>query len=77
MLSGLAPWIVYWMLVGNVASWIAASVALAVAVAAAVIGRIGGHAARPLEAAAVVTFAVLTLLSVTVDPEPWTAGRRH
>ncbi|MEN4479595.1 hypothetical protein [Mycolicibacterium cosmeticum] len=68
MLSGFAPWIVYWVLVGNVASWIAASVALAVALAAAVIGHRGDRAARPLEAAAVATFAVLTLLSVTVHP---------
>lgn len=68
MLSGFAPWIVYWVLVGNVASWIAAGVALAVAVAAAVITRVRGTTVRSLEAAAVLTFAVLTLLSRTAGP---------
>ncbi|QZA20335.1 hypothetical protein K3U93_19575 [Mycobacterium malmoense] len=40
MVFGLAPWIVYWVLVGNVPFTTAALVALAIAVAAFVIERV-------------------------------------
>ncbi|CDO10881.1 hypothetical protein [Mycolicibacterium cosmeticum] len=66
MLSGFSPWIVYWLLVGHVAPWIAAGLALVVALSAVVIARVRGAAVRLFEAAAVLTFAVLVLLSLTV-----------
>ena len=42
ILLGFAPWIVYWVLVGNVPFHTAVLVALAVAVLSFVIGRIKG-----------------------------------
>lgn len=66
ILSGFAPWIVYWILVGNVPFTAAVLVALAVAVASYTIGRVRGTAARTLEIGAIAVFAVLTVLTVTV-----------
>jgi hypothetical protein len=62
-LSGFVPWLVYWVLVGNVPSAAAAGVALVMAVAALAAGRVNGGAARPLEIGAIGTFSVLTALS--------------
>jgi hypothetical protein len=61
MLFGLAPWIVYWVLVGNVPFKVAVLVALAIAVAVFALGRAGnfGHV---LEIGSVATFSVLTVL---------------
>ncbi|MBX9918570.1 MAG: hypothetical protein K2Y33_01875, partial [Mycolicibacterium frederiksbergense] len=67
ILSGFAPWIVYWILVGNVPFTAAVLVALAVAVASYVIGRVRGSAARTLEIGAIATFAVLAVLTLTVS----------
>ena len=67
ILFGFAPWIVYWVLVGNVPFVAAVLVALAVAVASLVIGRIRGAAGRTLEIGAVVTFLVLTVLTFTLS----------
>lgn len=64
-LSGFAPWIVYWVLVGNVPFAVAAVLPLAIAAAALSIGRINGSAVRPLEIGAGGTFSVLTILSAT------------
>ena len=61
ILVGFAPWIVYWVLVGNVPFAVAVLVALAIAVAAFAIVR--GEAGHPLEIGAVVTFLVLTALT--------------
>lgn len=61
------PWIVYWVLVGNVPFAVAAVLALAIAVAALVIVRINGAPVRPLEMGAAGTFSVLTILSVVAD----------
>ena len=66
MLSGFAPWLVYWVLVGNVPFTIAALAALAIAVVAFVLGRATGKPGRTLEFGAVTTFAVLTVLTVTL-----------
>jgi uncharacterized membrane protein YgaE (UPF0421/DUF939 family) len=44
MLFGFAPWIVYWVLVGNVPFSTAVVVALAIAVAAFAIGQSAGKA---------------------------------
>jgi len=65
MLFGLAPWIVYWVLVGNVPFTTAVLVALTIAVAEFVIGRVTGKPAPTLEIGAAATFLVLTMLTFT------------
>lgn len=65
ILLGFAPWIVFWVLVGNVPFAVSAVVALAVAVAAYVIARITGPRAGALEIGAVGTFLVLAALAFT------------
>jgi hypothetical protein len=64
---GFAPWIVYWILVGNVPFTTAVLVALAVAVLSFVIGRVKGKPGRTLEIGAVATFLVLTILTVALN----------
>ncbi|MDT5251002.1 MAG: hypothetical protein QOJ28_3636, partial [Mycobacterium sp.] len=66
ILSGFAPWIVYWVLVGNVPFKVAVLAALAIAVLSFVIGRVRGATARTLELGAIGTFVVLTLLTFTL-----------
>jgi hypothetical protein len=67
ILVGFAPWIVYWVLVGNVPFETAVLVALAVAVASFVIGRVKGTPGRTLEIGAIGTFVVLAVLTFTVS----------
>ncbi len=67
MLFGFAPWIVYWVLVGNVPFATAVLVALAIAVAVLVIGRVTGRPGRTLETGSVATFLVLTVLTSTLS----------
>jgi hypothetical protein len=67
MLFGFAPWIVYWVLVGNVPFAVAALIALAFAVAAYAIGAATGKPWHPLETGAVATFLVLTILTFTLS----------
>jgi hypothetical protein len=66
MLFGLAPWIVYWVLVGNVPFKVAVLVALAVAVAVFALGRTTTHtkakSGHVLEIGSIATFSVLTVL---------------
>jgi hypothetical protein len=62
MLCGFAPWIVYWVLVGNVPFKAAVVVALAIAIAAFAIGRATGKPSRTLEIGSVATFVVLAML---------------
>ncbi len=64
---GFAPWIVYWVLVGNVPFETAVLVALAVAVASFAIGRIKRTPGRILEIGAIGTFLVLAVLTFTVS----------
>ena len=64
---GFAPWIVYWVLVGNVPFETAVLVALAVAVASFVIGRVKGTPGRTLEIGAIGTFVMLAVLTFTVS----------
>src|ERR1700752_3217818 len=64
---GLMPWIVYWVLVGNVPFTTAVLVALAVAVLSLLIGRVKGSPGRTLEIGAVATFLVLTVLTFTLS----------
>lgn len=67
ILFGFAPWIVYWVLVGNVPFHTAVLVALAVSVAAVVAARVSGSPGRTLEIGALATFLVLTVLTFTVS----------
>ena len=64
---GFAPWIVYWVLVGNVPFQTAVLVALAVAVGAFVIGRVKRTPGRTLEIGAIATFVVLAVLTFTAS----------
>jgi hypothetical protein len=67
MLLGFAPWIVYWVLVGNVPFTTAVLVALTVAVLSFLIGRLTGKPGRTLEIGAVGTFLVLTILTFAMS----------
>ena len=67
ILLGFAPWIVYWVLVGNVPFTTAVVVALAVAVLSFMIGRVKDEPGRTLEIGAVGTFLVLTVLTFTLS----------
>ena len=60
---GLAPWVVYWVLVGNVSFAVAVLVASVIAVAALVIRR------GVLQFGSLATFLVLTLLTLTLGQE--------
>ena len=64
---GFAPWIVYWVLVGNVPFETAVLVALAVAVAGLAIGRSRRIPGATFEIGAVATFLALTILTFTVS----------
>src|SRR6202453_2009203 len=67
MLFGFAPWIVYWVLVGNAPFGTAVLVALAIAVASSVIGRVTVKPGRTLESGAVATFLILSVLTFTLS----------
>jgi hypothetical protein len=67
ILVGFAPWIVYWVLVGNVPFEAAVLVALAVAVASFGIGRAKRTPGRTLEIGAIGTFVVLAILTFTLS----------
>jgi hypothetical protein len=67
ILFGFAPWIVYWVLVGNVPFIAAVLVALAIAVAGLVVARAKGAPGRTLEIGAVGTFLVLTALTLLLS----------
>jgi hypothetical protein len=66
-LFGFAPWIVYWVLIGNVPAGTAVLAALAIAVLAFGIGRVLGWPGRTLELGAVVVFFVLAVLAFTTS----------
>ncbi|ORV18506.1 hypothetical protein [Mycobacterium celatum] len=67
ILVGLAPWIVYWVLVGNVPFAVSVLVALAVAIAAWTLGRARRAPRGTLEIGAVGTFVVLAALTFTMS----------
>jgi len=69
MLFGFAPWIVYWVLVGNVPFDTAVSIALLMAVAVFAVGRATGKPGRTLEIGAVATFVVLAVLTFALSEE--------
>jgi hypothetical protein len=67
ILFGFAPWIVYWVLVGNVPSVAAALVALAIALTGLIVGRATRTPGRTLEIGAVGTFLVLTAATLLLS----------
>jgi len=67
MLSGFAPWIIFWVLVGNVPFAIAVLVALAIALIAFAVARVTGKPGGTLEIGAVATFSVLTALTFALS----------
>lgn len=67
MLFGLTPWIVFWVLVGNVPFLAAVLVALAIAVAGFAIGRAARKPVTLLEIGSIATFSVLTLVVIVVS----------
>jgi hypothetical protein len=67
MLFGFAPWIVYWVLVGNVPFTAAVVVALAIAGAALVMGLATGKPGRMLEIGSLAMFLVLAVLTVSLS----------
>lgn len=67
MLFGFAPWIVYWVLVGNVPFADAVLVALVIAIATFVVSRVLAKPGRTLEIGAVATFVVLAVLTFTLS----------
>lgn len=69
IIFGFAPWIVYWVLVGNVPFAAAVLIALAVSVAAVVAARLAGSPGRTLEIGAVATFLILAVLTFTVSTD--------
>lgn len=67
ILFGLAPWIVYWILVGNVPFSTAVVVAFAIAVVSFAVGRSRGAPGRTIETGGVATFLVLAILTFTLS----------
>lgn len=67
ILAGFAPWIVYWVLVGNVPFVAAVLAALAIAVLSLVIGRRLGRPGRTMEIGAIATFSVLAVLTFVLS----------
>jgi uncharacterized membrane protein len=67
ILVGFAPWIVYWVLVGNVPFAIAVLVALAVAIAGVVISQRRRSGRNVLEIGSAATFLVLMVLTSTLS----------
>jgi hypothetical protein len=63
ILFGFAPWIVYWVLVGNVPFTAAAVVALAVAVVGFALGRSAGKPTGTFEIGSIATLFVLAVLT--------------
>jgi hypothetical protein len=68
ILFGFAPWIVYWVLVGNAPFLIAALVAFAIAVAGLVAGYLTRTPRRSLEIGSAATFLILTALTLLAGP---------
>jgi hypothetical protein len=67
ILSGFAPWIVYWVLVGNVPFKVAILAALAVAALSFAVGRVKGKPGRTLELGTIAVFVVLAVLTFTLS----------
>jgi hypothetical protein len=68
ILFGFAPWLVYWVLVGNIPLVVAAVVALAISIAGLAVGRLGRAPGRALEIGSGATFLMLTAVTLLASP---------
>jgi hypothetical protein len=68
ILYGFAPWIVYWVLVGNVPLLVAAVVAFAIAIAGLIGGYVTRTPRRSLEIGSGATFLILTGVTLLAGP---------
>ncbi|AEF42294.1 acyl-CoA thioesterase/bile acid-CoA:amino acid N-acyltransferase family protein [Hoyosella subflava] len=66
-LIGFAPWIVYWILVGNTGFIHAVAIALAIAIAGPIVQRIRGERLHSLDVGTVVVFVVLLALALLLS----------
>ncbi|MFZ2173510.1 MAG: acyl-CoA thioesterase/bile acid-CoA:amino acid N-acyltransferase family protein [Rhodococcus sp. (in: high G+C Gram-positive bacteria)] len=64
---GFAPWIVYWILVGNTGFVTAVAVAFGIALAGQVVQRVRHQPWRTLEVGTAVVFALLLVAALTLD----------
>jgi predicted esterase len=64
---GFAPWIVYWILVGNTGFVAAVAIAFGIALAGQVLQRVRHEPWRTLEVGTVAVFAVLLIAALTLD----------
>lgn len=67
IIAGFMPWIVYWILVGNVPFRVAVVVALALSLAVSGLGLVRGRRPKTLELGGNAVFIVLTVLTFSVD----------
>src|SRR5947209_15513978 len=65
---GFAPWILYWVLIGNAPLLVAASVAFAVSIAGLAAEYLTRRPRRSLEVGSGATFLVLTVLTALASP---------
>ena len=64
---GFLPWILYWVLVGNVDFRLAVCIALAVSIATQVISRMRGQPWRSLEVGSLLIFVLLAAAAFMVN----------
>ncbi|MDI9973072.1 acyl-CoA thioesterase/bile acid-CoA:amino acid N-acyltransferase family protein [Rhodococcus sp. IEGM 1307] len=64
---GFAPWIVYWILVGNTGFVAAVAIAFGIAAIGQVVQRLRGQPWRTLEVGTVAVFALLLIAALTLD----------
>jgi hypothetical protein len=65
--SGLAPWIVYWILVGNVSFRTAVLIAFGASIVVFVHTIVNGERPKVLEIGSMVVFAIVTVITLTTD----------
>jgi acyl-CoA thioester hydrolase/bile acid acetyltransferase-like protein/bile acid acyltransferase/acyl-CoA thioester hydrolase-like protein len=64
---GFLPWVLYWVLIGNVPFRTAVCVALAVAVGTHVVSRLRGRPSRGLDVGSLLVFVVLAVAAFVLD----------
>lgn len=67
LVVGFAPWILYWILVGNTGFVTAVAAALVLAAAGPLVQRMRGKPWRSLDVGTVVVFALLLIAALTLD----------
>ena len=66
--SGLAPWIVYWILVGNVAFRTAVLIAFGASIVVFAHTIANGQRPKVLEIGSMVVFAIVTVITIRIRP---------